>query len=58
MPDSHEAQRLNEISKIFEHKLDATISRLPIGMPATKENIEVLLVAVRPYHVFSSSTSG
>lgn len=58
MPDSHEAQRLNEISKVFEHKLDATMSRLPIGMPATKENIEVLLVAVSPYHMCSSSASG
>lgn len=56
--DSHEAQRLNEISKVFEHKLDTTMSRLAIGMPAAKENIEVLLVAVSPYHIHSSPTSG
>lgn len=49
-----DAQRFNGISKIFEHKLDAMMSRLPIGLPATKENVEVLLVAVRPSNTYKS----
>ena len=43
------ADRNSDLAQFFQRQVEAAIERLPFMMPATKETIEALLVAVRLY---------